>query len=108
MKDLNSTEEMILWAVWKLKDNAYGVTIRKRLSEVVGRVFPYGTIYGVLAKFNRQGLVIQRVGGHSPVRGGRNKNFYFITPKGLSALKEALELKKALWNDESELALREN
>ena len=50
MKDLTLTEEMILWAVWKLKTNAYGVTIRKQVSERTGRIFPYGTLYGILAK----------------------------------------------------------
>jgi len=54
MKDLDLIEEMILWAVWRLGDNAYGVTIRKQLSERTGRLFPYGTLYGVLAKLTRK------------------------------------------------------
>ena len=45
MKDLNLTEEMFLLAVWKLKHDAYGVTIRQYVSRETGRIYPYGTLY---------------------------------------------------------------
>jgi DNA-binding PadR family transcriptional regulator len=105
MEDLSLTEEMILWAVWRLEDNAYGVTIRKQLSERTRRLFPYGTLYGILAKLSRKGLLRKVVGDPSPVRGGRSKNYYTITSQGLEALKAALELKKSLWDKESEALL---
>lgn len=105
MKDLTLTEEMILWAVWKLKSNAYGVTIRKQVSERTGRIFPYGTLYGILAKLCRKGYVIKRISGPTPIRGGRSRNYYYFTPQGREALKAALDLKKTLWDEESELAL---
>jgi len=105
MKDLSIVEEMVLWAVWKLGDEAYGVTIRRRVSEATGRVFPYGTLYSVLAKLARMGCVRKSVGEPSPVRGGRSRNFYRILPGGRAALKQALALRKELWDEESELLL---
>lgn len=99
MKDLTLTEEMILWAVWKLKTNAYGVTIRKQVSERTGRIFPYGTLYGILAKLGRKGYVIKRVSDPTPIRGGRSRNYYYITSQGREALKVAMELKKTLWDE---------
>jgi len=105
MKDLTLTEEMILWAVWKLENNAYGVAIRKLVSERTGRIFPYGTLYGILAKLCRKGYVAKNVSGPLPVRGGRSRNFYHITSQGRKALKAAMELKQTLWDEESELAL---
>lgn len=105
MKDLDLTEEMILWAVWRLGDNAYGVTIRKQLSERTGRLFPYGTLYGVLAKLTRNGFVAKTTGNPSPVRGGRSRNYYAVTEQGLQALKAALELKQILWDRESQIDL---
>lgn len=105
MKDLSVVEEMVLWAVWKLGDTAYGVTIRKRVSEATGRIFPYGTLYSVLAKLARMGYVQKNVGDPSPVRGGRSRNFYRILPEGRKALKQALALRRKLWDQESELLL---
>jgi PadR family transcriptional regulator PadR len=105
MKDLSLTEELILWAVWKLETDAYGVTIRKQVSERTGRIFPYGTLYGILAKLCRKGFVAKSVSDPTPIRGGRSRNYYRITSRGREALKAALELKKTLWDEESELAL---
>ena len=105
MKDLTLTEELILWAVWKLETDAYGVTIRKRVSERTGRIFPYGTLYGILAKFCRKGFVAKSVSDPTPIRGGRSRNYYRITSRGREALKAAMMLKKTLWDEESELAL---
>ncbi|NOR14341.1 MAG: hypothetical protein GQ544_01415 [Candidatus Aminicenantes bacterium] len=107
MKDLTLTEEMILWAVWKLEANAYGVTIRKQVSKRTGRIFPYGTLYGILAKLCRKEYVIKRVSDPTSIRGGRSRNYYSITHQGREALKTALKLKKTLWDEESELALGE-
>ena len=107
MKDLTLTEEMILWAAWKLKTDAYGVTIRKQVSERTGRIFPYGTLYGILAKLCRKGFVTKKVSDPTPIRGGRSRNYYTITSQGREALKAAMDLKKSLWDDESELALGE-
>ena len=105
MKDITSTEEIILWAVWRLSDNAYGVTIRKMVSKSLHKIFPYGTLYGTLAKLTRMDYVIKVVGDPAPTRGGRRKNYYRITKKGKEALKGALDLKKKLWDKDNELAL---
>jgi len=106
MEDLNRLQEMVLLAVWKLKDNAYSVTIRKLLSEITGRVFPYGTLYGTLDALSRRGYVIRKTGDPTPRRGGRSKNFYHITAADwIAALKAALELNKAVWDRQTELAL---
>lgn len=107
MKDLTLTEEIMLWAVWKLENNAYGVAIRKLVSERTDRIFPYGTLYGILAKLCRKGYVAKNVSDPLPVRGGRSRNYYLITSRGREALKAAMELKQTLWDEESELALGE-
>lgn len=108
MKDLSITEEMILLAIWKLKNNAYGVTIRKQVSKVTGRLFPYGTLYSVLDKLVKSDFLTKATGEPVAERGGRSKFYYFITEEGISALKNALELKKKLWDVQTELALKEH
>ncbi len=108
MKSLNATEEMILWAVWKLKDKAYGVSIRSHLVRSTGRKHPYGTLYSTLAKLDRLGYVTKTVTDPNPVRGGRSKNYYRITSAGIAALKAAAELKTRLWDKDSVLALNKS
>ncbi len=105
MKDLTLTEEMVLLTVWKLKDNAYGVTIRKQVSRSTNRTFPYGTLYSVLDKLTRNGLVTKSVSDPIAKRGGRSRNYYTLTPEGISALKVAMRLKKSLWDEKTITAL---
>jgi DNA-binding PadR family transcriptional regulator len=73
MKDLTLTEEMFLLAVWKLKDDAYGVTIRQHVSEETGRTYPYGTLYSALDKLARKDFLTRSTGDPSPERGGRRR-----------------------------------
>jgi DNA-binding PadR family transcriptional regulator len=105
MKDLTLTEEMFLLAVWKLKHDAYGVTIRQYVSRETGRIYPYGTLYSALDKLARIGYLNKSTGDPIPERGGRRKYYYHITGDGLSALKNAMELKRRLWDAETEMAL---
>ena len=105
MKDLTLTEEMFLLAVWKLKEDAYGVTIRQHVSLETGRNYPYGTLYSALDKLTRQGYLIKTAGDPIPERGGRRKYYYHITKQGTEALKNAMELKRLLWDAETETAL---
>jgi PadR family transcriptional regulator PadR len=107
MKDLTLTEEMFLLAVWKLKDEAYGVTIRRHISKETKRIYPYGTLYSALDKLTRKGYLTKTVSDPTPERGGRSRNYYHISPKGISALRAALELKKTMWDKATELALSE-
>ncbi len=108
MKDLNLTEEMVLWAVWRLKDEAYGITIRDHLVRKTGRAYPYGTLYSALAKLEKVGYAKKKVADPSPVRGGRSKNYYRITPYGIAALRAAADLKTTIWDRDSIVALEES
>ena len=48
MKELTKIEEILLVAIWRLKDRAYGVEIRKYVSEIIGKEFTYGHLYSAL------------------------------------------------------------
>jgi DNA-binding PadR family transcriptional regulator len=108
MKDLTLTEEMFLLAVWKLENNAYGVTIRQYVAKETGRNYPIGTIYSALDKMARTGYLRKTVGDPIPERGGRSKNYYHITKEGIEALKTAMELKNLLWDSQTEMALNKS
>ena len=97
MKDLTLYESIILMAILKLKDNAYGVTIREEIDRIAQRSISYGTLYSYLDQIHRKGYVSKSVGKPSPERGGRRKIFYKLTAGGVKALQAAHKLQKIIW-----------
>lgn len=98
MKELTLAEEILLTAIWRLEDNAYGVTIRKKVVEVTKKNVIYGTLYNSLDQLLRKGYVAKTRGKPVAARGGRCKMFYTLTSKGTQALKNARELHKRIWD----------
>ena len=95
---LTRAEEIILLAVYKLQDNAYGVTIREQVYQDIGRYWAFGVFYKTLKKMNAKGYVEKVTGRPIAERGGRSKYFYRITPKGLDALEEISKVQDSLWS----------
>jgi len=99
MKLLSRIEEIILLAVRRLGDNAYGVTIRDEVTRVTNQDWQQGAIYGPLARLHRKGYLNTVRGEPTPERGGRSKIFYSLTPFGLEALREAQRINEVVWVD---------
>jgi PadR family transcriptional regulator PadR len=108
MKEISKAEEMVLLAVWRLGDRAYGVTIRKKILKDAGKDYTYGTLYGLLRQMDRKGYIQKAKAEPLPKKGGRSKSYYKITPSGIRALKEAIELHHRIWNNFDELSLSES
>ena len=104
MKYLTKSEEILLLAIWRLRDNAYGVTIRKHVMEITGEQMTYGTLYSALDQLVKKEYVHKTIGEPTRERGGRRKIFYTISPRGFEALKQSQELTRALWGGVSDLA----
>ena len=105
MKFLSRPEELVLLAVWRLKGNAYCVTIRKQVSEVSGKAMSFGAVYVPLHRLEKKGLLKSTYGSPTNVRGGRSKRYYELTPRGKKALAEVRELHKAIWEDVPDTSL---
>jgi DNA-binding PadR family transcriptional regulator len=99
MKLLSRQEEVVLLSIWRLKGNAYGVTIREYISEITGKYWSIGSIYVPLDRLVEKGLVTAFQGLPTKRRGGRSKRFYEITPKGMKVLSEMRQVHKVLWED---------
>ena len=97
MKNLTLYESIILLAILRLKDNAYGVTIREMIESIAQRSLSYGTLYSYLDQIHRKGYVNKSIGKPSSERGGRRKIFYKLTLDGEEALKSAYKLQKVIW-----------
>jgi PadR family transcriptional regulator PadR len=86
---LGEFEQLVLLALTRLGDDAYGVTIRDTLRERTGRDVSFGAIYSTLRRLEAKGLVTSSLGDPEPVRGGRAKKYIVILPRGRVALGEA-------------------
>ena len=97
-------EQMVLLALLRLGDEAYGVRIRKLLELTTGRPISLGSIYKTLQRLESKGYVTNRVGEPTAVRGGRRKKYYQIEPGGLAVLNQSLSaLRKLLHGLNSEV-----
>ncbi len=99
MFELSKNEELILLTIWRLKDNAYGVTIRSKVMEATHKALHYGSLYNTLDLLMKKKLVTIRESKPQSVRGGRRKKLYFLTNDGSQALKAALQVYKAAWSN---------
>ena len=97
MKLISRIDELILIAIWKLGENAYGMAVREEIIRATGMNWLLGAIYGPLARLHRQGLVASVKGEPTPERGGRAKVYYELTPAGKAALKTIREVSAEIW-----------
>jgi PadR family transcriptional regulator PadR len=99
MYELTKNEEIVLLSVWKLEDNAYGVTIRKNFKRITGKALNFGSLYNTLYLLVRRGLVESRESEPLSRQGGRRKVLYSITREGKKALSKAQRVHKLAWDD---------
>ena len=98
MKLLTRSEELILWAILLLKDNAYCVPIRNRISEVTTEEWPLGSIYMPLDRLAKTGFLNSSLSDSTPERGGRRRRIYKLTREGLMALEKARAVQLKMWD----------
>src|SRR6478609_1398142 len=94
---LTDFELMILLAILRIGDEAYGVPIAKELEQTAKRTVLLGAIYTCLDRLEENGLVTSTYGDPTPERGGRAKRFFQVTPKGIKAVRESQRAFTALW-----------
>ena len=88
--NLGEFEQLILLAILRLRDNAYGVTIRAELADRAGRTVAPGALYTALERLETKALITSRMSDPTPQRGGRAKRHVTVTAAGVEALTRAL------------------
>ena len=86
---LGEFEQVVLLAILRLDDDAYGVTIRSEIRKCTDRTPAPGALYNTLDRLEDKGLVESRLGDPSPQRGGRAKRLFTVTVKGVEAVSRA-------------------
>ena len=89
--NLGEFEQLILLAILRLRDDAYGVTIRAELAGRAGRTVAPGALYTTLERLETKGLITSRMSDPTPQRGGRAKRHVTVTAAGVEALTRALQ-----------------
>jgi PadR family transcriptional regulator, regulatory protein PadR len=79
-------EHLVLLALLRLADRAYGVTVRQEIQKRARREVSIGAVYATLDRLESKGYVKSSLGDPTPERGGRSKRFFRITPKGVAAV----------------------
>ena len=83
---LGEFEQVVLLAILRAADNAYGVTIRAEIEVCTGRDPSPGALYTTLDRLEEKGLVASGFGEPTPQRGGRAKRYFLVTSIGIDAI----------------------
>ena len=100
---LTDFELMVMLAVLRVRDDAYGVAIAREIEQTGGRAVTHAAVYLALDRLTQHGLVTSRLGDPTPERGGRAKKLFGITPGGLAAIRRTQHAFMALWKGIPEL-----
>ncbi|HYX80822.1 MAG TPA: helix-turn-helix transcriptional regulator [Gemmatimonadales bacterium] len=100
---LTDFELMIMLAILRLREHAYGVPIAREIEGIAGRAVTLAAVYLALDRLQRNRLVTSHLGDPTPARGGRAKKFFRVTPAGLCAVRQTQRAFVALWRNIPEL-----
>lgn len=89
-KHLGEFEIIVLAALLRLGDKAYGAAIREDIETRTGRTTSIGAIYTTLSRLEAKDIVSSKLGGATAERGGRAKRFFKITAKGQKTFKASV------------------
>ena len=87
---LGELEQIVLLAVMRAGDDAYGVTVLAEIEQATGRTPTLATVHTTLSRLETKGLVSSRLGEPTPQRGGRRKRYFAATPAGKRAVRESI------------------
>jgi DNA-binding PadR family transcriptional regulator len=96
MDSLTSSELLVMSAVLRLDNDAYGVPIVQELERNRHRM-SVATVYVVLGRLEAHGLVASSMGEATPERGGRAKRYFRVTAKGVRQVRAVQQTLAQLW-----------
>lgn len=99
MRILSRVDELVLLSVWRLQENAYGVTIRKHIIKSTATDWSVGAIYDSLERLTEWGFLEASQGDPTPERGGRSKRYFKLTNNGFAALAHIKKIQEFMWGN---------
>jgi len=86
---LGDFEQLVLFGVLRLGEDAYGAAIRQEIHGRSGRDVSINAVYTTLDRLETKRFLRSWTGEPTPQRGGRRRKFYALTPAGVAALRRA-------------------
>jgi PadR family transcriptional regulator PadR len=86
---LGEFEHLVMLAVLRLGDDAYGMRVRQEIDSRTGRDVSIGAVYATLERLEEKGLVASSMSEPTPERGGRAKRSFRLTGEGAAAVNRA-------------------
>jgi DNA-binding PadR family transcriptional regulator len=94
---LGEFEEFTLLAVHALGERTYGVPVQQFVERATGRDVSMGAVYAALDRLERKGFVRSVTGEATPVRGGKRKRLFEVTPPGVRTLRDLRRVRDRIW-----------
>ena len=88
--NLGEFELLVLIALVRLGDEAYGVSVQREIASRSGREASFAAVYTTLSRLENKGFVHSFHGAPTPERGGRSKKNFKLTSAGRSTLQRNL------------------
>ena len=89
---LGEFEQIVLLALARLEEGAYGMAIMEEIEARTGREVAIGSVYSALDRMERKGYLSSRLGEPTRSRGGRAKKYFQVEATGLEALNRSREM----------------
>jgi PadR family transcriptional regulator len=103
---LGEFELIVMLAIVRLGEEAYGVPIRLDIEQRTGRTLTVGALYRTLDRLEDKGYVTSAFSDPTPERGGRSKRYFKVKPLGLRSLRASREALAAMWEGLESLVMR--
>lgn len=87
---LGEFEQLVLLALVRLGEDAYGVSIQAEIARRTKRDVGLGAVYKTLLRLEQKGLVVSWLGEPTRRRGGRRKKHYRLEAAGTLELRRSL------------------
>ena len=97
-RHLGEFEQLVILALLRLGDEAYGMTVRRELEDTAKRTATLGSVYGTLDRLEEKGLVSSWRADPEPVRGGHPRRYFQVTAEGELALRRAQRMMERMWD----------
>jgi PadR family transcriptional regulator, regulatory protein PadR len=82
-------EQLVLLALLRLGNGAFGAAIHREIVDCTGREFPVSAVYVTLDRLEAKRMVCSYIGEPTNQRGGRRRKHYLIDVAGQRALVRA-------------------
>ena len=105
---LGELEQIVLLAILRLGDEAYGVPIRLEIDARTGRSLTVGALYRTLDRLEEKGYVSSTFSEPTPERGGRSKRYFTVRPQALRSLRASRDALAAMWDGLDRLVTRDS